>query len=267
MIAKLINIEWLKVKKYRTFWVLVGMYTLFLLLWNLFIYNFKLSVGNTGIGLLDQTYGFPNVWENVTYYASYFIFFIAILNIILVSNEYTFRTNRQHVIDGLTRMDYYHAKWATVFSLSIGTTVITFLIALCFGLITSDCYSCAFEGLAPILYLLVACINYMGMALLLALLLKRSGLAIGIFLLYVAVIEPMLNLYFSQYLKNDHLNMLLPLQSSDELFHFPLTRNQLVRQMVGIEHNVPNYMFVLASFGWIIIYYIIGRQKILRSDW
>lgn len=267
MIAKLINIEWMKVKKYRTFWVLLGMFTLFLLLWNVFIYNVKLSVGKTGIGLLDQQYGFPNVWTNITYYASYFIFFISILNIILVSNEYSFKTNRQNVIDGLTRSDFYHAKWLSVVTLSITTTVITFVIALLFGLVTDGCISCAFEGLTPLLYLLVACINYYGMALLLALLFKRSGLAIGMFLLYVAVIEPMLSLYFTQYLGNEYLNLFLPLQSSDELFHFPLANNQLVKQMAGIEYNVADYMYVLASFGWIVIYYITGRAKILRSDW
>lgn len=257
----------MKVKKYRTFWVILGMFTLFLLLWNVFIYNVRLSVGKTGVGLLDQQYGFPNVWANITYYASYFIFFISILIIILVSNEFTFKTNRQNVIDGLTRAEFYHAKWLSVLSLSVTTTVITFVIALLFGLTTDGCISCAFEGLTPILYLFVACINYYGMALLLALLFKRSGMAIGMFLLYVAVIETMLSLYFTQYIGNHYLNLLLPLQTSDELFHFPLANNQMVKQIAGIEYQVPDSVYLLGSLGWIIIYYIIGRMKILRSDW
>ncbi len=167
-----------------------------------------------------------HLWTNITSYASHFIFFISILNSILVSNEYSFKTNRQNVIDGLTRSDFYHAKWLSVVTLSITTTVITFVIALLFGLVRDGCISCAFEGLTPLLYLLVACINYYGMALLLALLFKRSGLAIGMFLLYVAVIEPMLSLYFTQYLGNEYLNLFLPLQSSDELFHFDKTVSQ-----------------------------------------
>ncbi|HQE12953.1 MAG TPA: hypothetical protein PLQ78_09400, partial [Flavipsychrobacter sp.] len=80
---KLLYIEWLKVKSYKTFRVLIGCFILLLPLWNYGISDGSLKLGNTGgINLFSQAYSFSGVWQNIGFWTSYFSILIALLIII-----------------------------------------------------------------------------------------------------------------------------------------------------------------------------------------
>src|SRR5688572_6830858 len=101
---QLLAIEWLKIKRYRTFWILTGFFLVLLPLLNYQILHGMVKIGGGGINLLSQSYSFPAVWGNVGFWGSIFILFLSILIIILTTNEFNFRTHRQNVIDGLKRI-------------------------------------------------------------------------------------------------------------------------------------------------------------------
>ncbi|HYD20756.1 MAG TPA: ABC transporter permease, partial [Flavipsychrobacter sp.] len=94
----LLAIEWLKIKRYRTFWILAAFFTVLLPLWNYMIASGMMQMGGGGVNFLNRAYSFPGVWENVGFWASIFIIFLSMLVIILTTNEYTYRTHRQNVI-------------------------------------------------------------------------------------------------------------------------------------------------------------------------
>ena len=58
----------------------------------------------------DYLYQFPNIWEFFPWIASWFNLLLAILIIVMTGNEYTFRTFRQHVVDGFSRSDLLKGK-------------------------------------------------------------------------------------------------------------------------------------------------------------
>ena len=88
---ELLAIEWLKIKRYRTFWVLAGLFIVLLPLWNYEVANGFLKFGGNGkngINFLSTAYAFPQVWGNVGFWGSLFINFLSILIIIMTTNEY-----------------------------------------------------------------------------------------------------------------------------------------------------------------------------------
>lgn len=260
---KLLAIEWMKIRRYRTFWILCGLFAVFLPLWNYGISKGTMKVGSEGnIDILSNTYKFSHVWQNLGFWASIFVVFISVLVIILVTNEFVYKTNRQNVIDGLSKQEFYHAKWLLILILAIGTTLFVFLLGL--GLAaTSDSFSNFPGNIEHLFYLFLLCVNYYGFALLLGLLFKRSGIAIGIFFMYYLIIENLAEKILNRYLPDS--GDYLPLQASDELLPLPLM--DMVKSIAQMNDVPPVNNFMLASLAWIIIYYVIGRLRIVKSDW
>jgi ABC-2 type transport system permease protein len=259
----LLKIEWLKIKRYRTFWILAIFFIVLLPLFNYQVLKGMVKLGNNTINLLNQSYAFPQVWGNVGFWGSIFVMFLSILIIILTTNEYTFRTSRQNIIDGWQRLEFYHAKVYLVLAISIVCTLYVFITGLLFGISTSGSLDHMFSGLDKVFYFFVLTLNYLGLALLISVYIKRSGLSIGLFLLYCLVIENILKGILNWKFDTKYGDF-LPLQSSDELLPFPLM--QMAQNLIGAAK--PSYMpLVLTSLAWCAVYYFIGRRLLLKSDW
>jgi hypothetical protein len=236
----------------------------FLPAWNYGINDGFLQVGGGGIDILNKVYGFDYIWENMGFWSSLFIIVLSVLVIILTTNEYQFRTNRQNIIDGWTRLQFYHAKWGVVVVLSILTTLYVFLVGFTFGITNSSISE--FPGnIEKLFYTFVLTLNYFGFSLLLSFLFKRSGLTIGIFFLYCMFIETLLKSLLNWKIAWKP-GLYLPLQCSDELLPFPIL--EMVKTLAKLETaSANNAYYILTSLAWITIYYFIGRNKLMKSDW
>lgn len=259
----LLTVEWLKIKKYRTVWILTGLFAFLLPLWNYGIAKGILKIGGGDMNILNQAYSFSYLWQNLGFWTGIFVIFLAVLIIILTTNEYQFRTNRQHIICGWTRMDFYHAKWLVIIILSLLTTLYVFLCGLFFGFTYGSAGS--FPGsIRYLFYVWILSLNYYGFGLLLSIFFKRSGITIGIFFLYAMIIES-LGVNIINWLSGTHAGNFLPLQSSDELLPFPL--NTMIKTVIALPQGPPESSYLLASGLWMALYYFTGRWKLLRSDW
>jgi ABC-2 type transport system permease protein len=258
----LLAIEWLKIKRYRTFWILVGFFIVLLPLWNYQVQSGMLKIGGPGMNLLSQAYSFPAVWGNIGFWGSIFVVFLSILVIILTTNEFNFRTHRQNIIDGWNRQQFYHAKVWLVLLFSVLATVYVWLIGMLFGLVSGGADSMFLE-IEKLGYFFLLSVNYLGLALLIGILVRRSGLAIGLFMLYCLIIENILEGMLNWSFDFDIGNY-LPLQASDELLPFPVFG--MVKTMISTPQPPIQY-YVIATVAWCAVYYFIGRRRILRSDW
>lgn len=262
----LLAIEWLKIKKYRTFWILTGFFIILLPVWNMGINDGILKLGGSGkdgINLLDNAYTFKQVWSNMGFWGSWFIMFITILVIIITTNEYTYKTNRQNLIDGWTRMQVLHAKWLFVILLATFCTVYVFIVGVIFGIANNDLAN--FPGdLTKLFYFFVLALNYCSFGLLLGYLFKRSGIATGMFFLYIMFLENILKGLGNRLTDSEIFN-LLPLQASDELLPFQLA--EMAKQLMQQKIIFSDSTYVFVSLGWIIIYYLISRIRLLKTDW
>jgi len=264
----LLEIEWLKIKRYRTFWILIGLFLALLFLWNYEASLGNIVIGNTkknqGISIINADYSFPQGWTNTAYWASIFIMFISIVVIILTTNEYGYRTNRQNVIDGWSRMRFYHAKVLMVFVLSGVMTLAVLLVGAILGFRQLHSFHGFLREFYQLGYFFLLSLDYLGFALLLALLVRRSGLAIGLFLLYSLFVESILKWIINSHLPKQFGN-LLPLQASDELIPFPLPA--MLKTMIQSAPSFSNTTYIFFTGAWCAVYYFAGRALLLRRDW
>ena len=260
----LLAIEWLKIKQYRTFWVLTLFFLALLPLFNVFIYKGFISAGPKGMNILSQSYSFPGIWGNFGFWGSIFILFPSILVVILTANEYSFRTNRQNVIDGWSRLQSFHAKCIVILLFAIICTLYLMLSAGIMGAAVSGGFDFASGELYKIGYFFLLSLNYMGFAYFITTLIRKSGLAIGLFLLYSLIIEKMAQGIIN-YVTHANVGDFLPLQASDELLPFPLMR--MASTAIGATASIPDYAYVIGTVAWIAFYYILSRSLLLRRDW
>lgn len=264
---QLLAIEWLKIKRYRTFWILAGFFLLLLPLWNYEVYNGMINFGGGkkgGINFLSTAYSFPGVWGNMGFWGSIFIMFMSILVIILTSNEYTFRTSRQNVIDGWTKMQFYHAKVWLVVVLSLLATLYLFVVGGLFGIIISGGAADMFSEFEKVGYFFLLSLNYLGFALFISIWIKRSGLAIGLFFLYSFIIENIIRGIINSQMEINFGNF-LPLQSSDELLPFPMI--QAMSNMISKSPAIPITAYIGVSIFWCLVYYFGGKAILQKRDW
>lgn len=93
---------------------------------------FTLELGELGI------FNFPIVWHITTYFSALFKFFFAIVVVSMIGNEYSNKTLKQNLIDGLSKSEFILSKFYTIVFFSIISTVIIFILSLVLGLVYSS---------------------------------------------------------------------------------------------------------------------------------
>ena len=253
---KHLSIEWLKIKSYRTFWWLTGLFVLSLMGSNYITYQLKAAASGRSHGGLDLLMGnpfsFPDVWQTVTYVSSYVLFLPGFLLVILITNEYNFRTHRQNIIDGMRRTEFAKTKILLAVILSVMATVLVVLLAGITGLIGGGSFG--LTGSIYVLYFFLQALTYSLAGLLLGTLLKRSGLTIAIYLTYVLFIKNMLAFLANNY--RGGIGSYIPVKSTDELIPLPF-----FKRAISTLVNPPDLTWLLiltilylAAFCWLTVF-------------
>jgi ABC-type transport system involved in multi-copper enzyme maturation permease subunit len=194
---------------------------------------------------------FPKVWTMIPYISSYLLVILGFIIIMHTCAEYTYRTNRQNVIDGLSRNQYITTKILLILVVALFATTVTFISAFITGLMSGTPVS--FEGFRFIFYFFIQTVAYMSVAFLFALLLKKSVLSIGIFFIYSLIVENILE----KYINKIHIGVIekiggfLPISSSEHLL-LPNEMKTLLN-MVNMGDSHSEYTYLAASIVYIVL--------------
>ncbi|WP_162903447.1 ABC transporter permease [Taibaiella koreensis] len=262
---QLLSIEWMKQRKYATFRVLTLLFALLLSLFYISIAFGWFNVGAGGITLFGKASSFSGVWDDLCFFASYFVIILAILVAIIATNEFQYRTNRQNIIDGWTRLQFFHAKWLLIIVFSLATTLFTFLLGLLSGIVGGLSIGTLFDGSEKLVYLFFLCLNYFGFALTLSFFFRRSGLSIGILMCYSLIVEAILHVLILFKYKYPAGDLFLPLQCSDELL--PANPSRMLRATLPAGSVPGDWTYLGATVAWIVLYYLLGRRRLAKTDW
>ena len=164
---KLLKVEWIKTISSNTFRTILSLHFLFFILVALGISRIDISTGRFSI---ESLYSFPHVWEFFTWIASWFNILLAILIIVLVSNEFRYNTFRQHVVNGLARGELLAGKMITLLYIAIYALALVIVASLVSGSIfTSEIVVADVLNRADIVFVyFVQAISYMSMGFLIA---------------------------------------------------------------------------------------------------
>jgi hypothetical protein len=229
---KLLSIEMKKILPYKTFWILLGLYFVFLglgIMMAEFIINNWVDRVNSHIPLpLPHVtlYFFPDIWQNITFFASirHILIFPAIIIIILITNEFTNKTIRQNIVNGMSRHEFLLSKLQIIFLMAV---LITFLLAagiFILGVLHSDAASMRllWVKFSFIPGFFIQVFTFMIFAFFTGFLMQNTGLTISIFTLYALIIEPVL--YFFLKIPRFHLpniSQYLPVNSVIRIVEYP----------------------------------------------
>jgi ABC-type transport system involved in multi-copper enzyme maturation permease subunit len=138
---------------------------------------------SASLGLFE----FPAIWHNLAYLFSWFQLFLGILLISVVCNEFSQKTLRQNIIDGMSKWEVIAAKELVILLLSIFSSFLLIVIALIFGENPNEVN--IWEGFKAVPAYFVSILLYLNFAYLVSFLVKKSGFAIGLLLIYSLIIE------------------------------------------------------------------------------
>lgn len=229
---KLITIELKKIQTYRTFWIIIGLYFVFLALGIImaeFMVNAMVDDVNKRMPIpLPHAvlFNFPDIWQNLTFFASirYVLIFPAIVVIILTTNEFSYKTVRQNIVNGMSRNEFIFAKLQIVFLLALVITIILTLVMFILGLSHSDSQSLSmmFDKFSFVIGFFIQMLTFLCFAFFVGFILRHTGLAIAIFTLYVLIIEPVIYFVFrAPFMWENTVYTYLPVNSVIRIVEYP----------------------------------------------
>lgn len=145
---------------------------------------FTLELGELGV------FNFPIIWHLTTFFASQFKFFFAIVVVSMIGNEYSNKTIKQNLIDGLSKKEFILSKFYAIVFFSLVSTVLIGLISFCIGLYYSSYTegSIIFRETEFLMAYFIKLIGFFSLCLFFGMLVKRSAFALA-FLFILFIIE------------------------------------------------------------------------------
>ena len=233
---------------------------------------FKFHLAEMGI------FNFPFIWHFNTYIAAILKFFLAIVIVSMMANEYSYGTLKQNLIDGMSKKELVLSKFLTVVAFALASTVFVFVMSLILGLCFSSYteVSIIFSDLEYVLAFFVKLTGFFSLCLFLGILVKRSAFAIG-FLLVLSIAEGIANGVLTFKIFPDspiagYITQFFPLEAMSNLIVEPFSRLSLVKTIgtqIGVE-NTKDYgvafTSILIVLGWIVVLNLLSYKILKKRD-
>uniref|UniRef100_UPI0040474F91 ABC transporter permease n=1 Tax=Polaribacter sp. TaxID=1920175 RepID=UPI0040474F91 len=239
---RLLNIEFHKLKYNRASKVLSIIY--FALLTSIaLIAAIKFDIGPIKFHLAEQgIFNFPYIWHFNTYVAAIFKFFLLLVIVSMMANEYSNKTLKQNLIDGLSKKEFILSKFYTVIAFALISTLFVFVVSLILGLAYSDFneLSIIFSELEYFVAFFVKLVAFFSFGLFLGILVKRSAFAVGAMFVWL-IAESIFKGYLYYNLQDSSntgdevasIMRFLPLEAMANLIKEPATRLGAVKSIAS----------------------------------
>lgn len=183
---RLLGIELYKIWHNKT--SRVFMFGYFLLIFSIAILStINVEFGPIKFNLAEQgIFNFPYIWHFNTFIIALLKIFFAIVIVAMIGNEYSYKTIKQNLIDGMSKGEFLKSKVYTIAAFVGISTLLVFIISLILGGIYSDYneFQIIFSELEYLLAYAVKLFGFFSFCLFLAILIKRSAFALGFLALW-----------------------------------------------------------------------------------
>ena len=227
---RLLTIELHKLKYNKSAKVITLVYFI-LITFIALIASIEFNFGEFHFRIADQgIFNFPFIWHFNTWIAAILKLFLAIVIVSMMANEYSHRTLKQNLIDGLSKKEFVLSKFLTVLGFALASTIFVFIISLILGLMFSDYneFGIIFSDIDYLFAFFIKLLGFFSFCLFLGVLVKRSAFALG-FLLIWSIIEKIIYALLKWRIFKDtdvaeNISQFFPLESMANLIKEPFTR-------------------------------------------
>ena len=243
------------------------------------IASIKFEIGAIKLHFAEMgIFNFPFIWHFNTYIAAWLKFFLAIVIVSMMANEYSYGTLKQNLIDGMSKKEFILSKFLTIVVFALCSTLFVFILSIVLGYSFSSYTepSIVFSDLEYIVAFFVKLVGFFSFCLFLGILVKRSAFAIG-FLLVWSIIESITKglLVFYIFPENkiaDNITQFFPLESMSNLIIEPFTRLNVIKNIgtqLGVDdikdYGVP-FSAIVIVLAWSFIFMFLSHKLLKNRD-
>lgn len=260
-------------KKYNAFWWIMGVtalsypginYIFYLVYDNMT--NQPTDASRLAKMALGNPFTFPDVWHTVAFFSSLFVFIPAVVVIMFITNEYSFKTHRQNVIDGWSRKQFITSKLIDVLMVSLIITALYFIVCLVAGFSNqTSLISHTWGSTKYISLFALQTFAQLSIAFLIGFLVRKAFIALGIFLFYYIVLENLIVGLLKVY--GNDMGRFMPLEMSDRMIPYPpfLGKIETPEHYQKMLDNIPMHgimTIALTTVIWLFCYWLNNRRDL-----
>lgn len=275
---RLLEIEYHKLRYSRSAKILTLTYFI-LITFIALIASVEFNLGSVNFRVADQgIFNFPYIWHFNSYIAALLKLFLAIVIVSMMSNEYTNRTLKQNLIDGLSKKEFIASKFLTVTVFSLISTVFLFIVSLILGLSFSDFTetSIIFSDMEYMIAYFVKLTGFFAFCMFLGILIKRSAFALGFLFIWWIIESIVYGLLKWQMFRGtevaDQIARFFPLESMSNLIKEPFSRLSAVQtaaSQIGSEIDKDygiHWDQLLIVLVWTAIFVFLSYKLLQKRD-
>jgi ABC-type transport system involved in multi-copper enzyme maturation permease subunit len=229
---------------------------------------FTLELGELGI------FNFPIVWHITTFFAAQFKFFFAIVVVSMIGNEYSNKTIKQNLIDGLSKKEFILSKFYTIVFFSLAATILIGLATLLIGLYYSSYneFRIIIMEIEFLLAYFVKLTAFFSFCLFIAMWIKRSAFALA-FLFVVFILEWIIFGLIAWQADStdiaDKIQDFFPLKSMYNLIDQPIQRIVMTKfpekTEIAYDYAVHWYEITIV-LGWTALFIFLSYRLLKKRD-
>ncbi|UJH92205.1 ABC transporter permease [Antarcticibacterium sp. 1MA-6-2] len=232
---RLLDIELHKLKYSRSAKVLTLTYFI-LITFIALIASIEFDLGQVHFRLADQgIFNFPFIWHFNSYIAATLKLFLAIVIVSMMSNEYSNRTLKQNLIDGLSKKEFVMSKFLAVLLFAVISTLFLFIVTMILGLSFSDYneISIIFSDMEYLFAYFIKLMGFFAFCMFLGILVKRSAFALGFLFIWWILESIAYGVLKWKLFRNtdiaDNIMQFFPLSSMSNLVVEPISRLNFIQ--------------------------------------
>ncbi|MCJ7757760.1 MAG: ABC transporter permease subunit, partial [Gillisia sp.] len=204
--------------------------------------------------------------------------FLAIVIVSMMSNEYSNRTLKQNLIDGMSKKEFVLSKFFTILLFSLISTLFLFIVSLVLGYSFSDYteLSIVFSDMEYLLAYFVKITGFFAFCMFLGILIKRSAFALG-FLFIWWILENIANgilswRIFSESDMAEKIVQFFPLSSMSNLVVEPFSRLNVIQtaaSQIGSELDKDygvHWHQLLIVISWTFVFVFLSYTLLKKRD-
>jgi ABC-type transport system involved in multi-copper enzyme maturation permease subunit len=203
----------------------------------------KFDIGPIKFHLAEMgIFNFPYIWHFNTYIAAFFKLFLLLVIVSMMANEYSYKTLKQNLIDGLSKKEFILSKFYTVIAFALISTIFVFIVSLILGSIYSSYneFAIIISDLEYIFAFFLKLVGFFSFGLFLGILVKRSAFAVGAMLVWL-IIEGMFKGLFFYLFRHSETTLadvnsamqFFPLEAMGNLIKEPISRLNAVKSVAN----------------------------------
>jgi ABC-type transport system involved in multi-copper enzyme maturation permease subunit len=184
----------------------------------------------------------------------------------IITNEYTYRTNRQNIIDGWSRKNFMTAKMIDVLLLSAIVTLLFAVVVLFIGLMNMENGAAGKWDLTYYIGLFfLQTFSQLSIAFTVGMLLRKAFIALAIFTFYSVIVEPIaVNVLHYKY--NNEIGKFFPMEISDRLLTKPVFLGKIdeaayQQSIDAVKYHVI-YSICLLILTWLFCFWLNNRRDL-----